>query len=245
VKRLGSLLLCLWCFGLSAQEALPPKPVKYFNDYANVVPPDSARQLNERLASFERESSSQLLVAVFSKLPSASSLEDFTVRTANFWKVGQKEKNNGAVLFVFIQDRKLRIEVGYGLEGVLPDAICKRIIAETITPHFRKGNHAEGLAAGVEAMIAAAKGEYKGSGISSWIFILVLGVMILGFVLIAREVLRTLTRARAMLFSSQGARVFDNSSPWSWSSDGGNSSGGSGFSGGGGSFGGGGASGSW
>ncbi|NDF00675.1 MAG: TPM domain-containing protein, partial [Verrucomicrobia bacterium] len=164
MKHLGLLLLFLWSFALPAEEALPPRPDRYFNDYAHVVPETKAKELNERLATFERDTSSQIVVAVFAKVPSATSLEDFTVRTAKAWQVGQKDKRNGAILFVFVQDRKLRIEVGYGLEGVLPDVICKRIISDTIAPYFRSGDYAGGLTAGVDAMLTAAKGEYKGNG---------------------------------------------------------------------------------
>src|SRR6185295_19769827 len=80
------------------------------------------------------------------------------------WGVGQKGKNNGAVLFIFIQDRKMFLQVNYGLEGVLPDALCKRIIADEITPRFRQQDFNGGVRAGVDAIIAAAKGEYKGTG---------------------------------------------------------------------------------
>ncbi len=255
MKRLGLLLLCLWCFAAPAAETLPPRPDKYFNDYAHVVPTATTRQLNEKLAAFERETSSQIVVAVFPKMESQSSVEDFTVRAAKSWQVGQKDKRNGAVLFVFVQDRKLRIEVGYGLEGVLPDAICKRIISDTITPHFRTGDYAGGLAAGVDAMIAATKGEYKGTGKTaaeqsdgSASFV-ALGGIALFFILFISAIVRA---SRGTVYSRRGYRRSSNAWGWNWgggssggSSWGGGSSGGSGFSGGGGDFGGGGASGSW
>ena len=103
-------------------------------------------------------------MAVFQKMESASSIEDYTVRVAQAWEVGQKDKKNGAVLFVFVQDRKMFIQVGYGLEGALPDAMCKRIIEDEIKPHFRNNDFDGGLSAGVAAILAATKGEYKGSG---------------------------------------------------------------------------------
>ena len=104
------------------------------------------------------------MVAVFPKMQSDSSIEDYTVRVARSWQVGQKNKNNGAVLFVFVQDHKMFLQVGYGLEGVLPDALCKRIIDEQITPRFKAGDFDGGLTAGVQAILAATKGEYKGTG---------------------------------------------------------------------------------
>ena len=120
--------------------------------------------MNQTLEDFERQSSDQIVVAVFPKMQSDSSIEDYTVRVARSWQVGQKNKNNGAVLFVFVQDHKMFLQVGYGLEGVLPDALCKRIIDEQITPRFKAGDFDGGLTAGVQAVLAAAKGEYKGTG---------------------------------------------------------------------------------
>ena len=104
------------------------------------------------------------MVAVFPKMESDSSIEDYSVRVARSWQVGQKNKDNGAVLFVFVQEHKMFLQVGYGLEGVLPDALCKRIIAEQIAPRFKAGDFDSGLAAGVQAILAATKGEYKGKG---------------------------------------------------------------------------------
>ncbi len=258
MKRFGIIVYVFWCLWLHAAEVIPPKPEQYFNDYAGVVPTPTARQLNEKLATFERDTSSQIVVAVFSKMESRSSLEDYTIRIAKSWQVGQKDKRNGAVLFVFINERKLRIEVGYGLEGVLPDAICKRIISDTITPRFRSGDYAGGLAAGVDAMIAAAKGEYKGTGrtvaeqgggLPSWVGPLFFIVFLLFLLLFLSAFIRA---ARGAVYSGRGYR---RSSSWSWGaggfssgsswSGGSSSGGGSSFSGGGGDFGGGGASGSW
>jgi uncharacterized protein len=147
-----------------ASEVIPKSPDKYFNDYAHVVSRSVAEQLNQKLDQFERDTSNQILVVIYPKMQSDSSLEDYTVRIAQAWKVGQKVKKNGAVLFVFIQNHKLRIEVGYGLEGALPDALCKRIIDNEITPHFKRGDFNGGLTAGVDAIMAATKGEYKGTG---------------------------------------------------------------------------------
>lgn len=141
-----------------ADVAVPPPPEHYFNDQANFVAEDVARRLDETLRRFDEETSSQVVVAVFPKLPSPS-LEDFTARTAQAWRVGRKDLDNGAVLFVFAQDRKLRLEVGYGLEDRIPDAVAKRIIEDVIVPRFRSGDPAGGLSAGVDAILAAARGK--------------------------------------------------------------------------------------
>ena len=98
-------------------------------------------------------------MAVFPDLPSPS-LEDFTNRTAESWRVGRKDWDNGAVFFVFVNDRKMRIETGYGLEGALPDILAARILDEQVVPRFRKGDFAGGLEAGIDGILAATRGEY-------------------------------------------------------------------------------------
>jgi len=146
----------------AAEPPLPAAPAHYFNDYAGVVSAEVAARLEQKLRGFDEQTSSQIVVAVFPELPSPS-LEDFTVRTAQAWRVGRKKLDNGAVLFVFVKDRKLRIETGYGLEGALPDATAHRIIDETIVPAFRGGDYGRGIEAGVDAMMAATRGEYTAS----------------------------------------------------------------------------------
>jgi uncharacterized protein len=252
VRRLCAILVLLFGFRLFAGEVIPPPPAAYFNDYAHAVSAGTAAQLNQTLEDFERQSSDQIVVAVFPKMQSDSSIEDYTVRVARSWQAGQKGKNNGAVLFVFVQDHKMFLQVGYGLEGVLPDALCKRIIDEQITPRFKAGDFDGGLTAGVRAVIAATKGEYKGTGAtvsdrrplhgSSSPF-LVFGFIVLIVIIVF------FARGSGMFFpwlllSSSGSSRGWGGGGFS-SGGGGFSGGGGGFSGGGGSFGGGGAGGSW
>lgn len=160
--------LVLFCFLLAvpcrAAEVIPPVPAKYFNDYANVVSQTDADQFNQQLVQFERDTSNQIVVAVYPKMQSDSDIADYTFRVKESWHVGQKAINNGAVLFAFIQDHKLFIQVNYGLEGALPDATCKQIIDQEIAPHFKSNDYAGGLRAGINAILAATKGEYKGNG---------------------------------------------------------------------------------
>jgi uncharacterized protein len=260
VRRLCAILVLVFGFRLFADEVIPPPPAAYFNDYAHVVSAGTAAQLNRTLEDFERQSSDQILVAIFPKMQSDSSIEDYTVRVARSWQAGQKRKNNGAVLFVFVQDHKMFLEVGYGLEGVLPDALGKRIIDGQITPRFKAGDFDGGLTAGVQAVIAAAKGEYKGTGTTvaerrhgvyanhggdvmiPIIFLIIAVVIILS--------LRSLGyQARGIQYWGGGWTGGSSSGGWFSSGSGfgggGFSGGGGGFSGGGGSFGGGGAGGSW
>jgi uncharacterized protein len=245
MNRLWAIVSLIWCCCASASEVIPPAPTHYFNDYASVVSPATANRLNKTLEDFERDTSSQIIVAVFPKMQTDSSIDDYTVRVARAWKVGQKDKNNGAVLFVFVQDHKMFIQVGYGLEGALPDGLCKRIIDQEITPRFKQGDFDGGLSAGVAAMIAATKGEYKGTGrtvnngqggsssISGGAFITIV-ILIFALVIIL-NIFRGSGRGGGWLIIGGGGGG-------GWSGGGG---GGGGFSGGGGSFGGGGAGGSW
>jgi len=173
-------------------------------------------------------------------MESDSSIDDYTVRVKRAWKVGQQGKDNGVVLFVFVQDRKMYIQVGYGLEGALPDALCKRIIDDEITPRFNNTDYDGGLSAGVAAMLAATKGEYKGTGrtvnqnrgngggssLGNYWFVFIIILVILSF--IGR-------RSR-----SGGGWIISSGGYGGWGGGGGG-----GFSGGGGGSGGGGAGGSW
>lgn len=257
MKYLRAIFLLLAsCFTAVAAEVIPPAPPYYFNDYAHVVSSQTASQLNQSLESFERETSDQILVAIYPKMQSDSSIEDYTVRVAREWRVGQKLKNNGAVLFVFIQDHKMFLQVGYGLEGALPDALAKRIIDEQIAPRFKAGDYAGGLSAGVQGILGAVKGEYRGTGLTvtesrrrtsnsvgQFGGLVVLGLFALIFILsIARS------SRHGWYYSSGGWGGGGWGGGWGGggsSGGGGFSGGGGGFSGGGGSFGGGGAGGSW
>ncbi|MBV9672557.1 MAG: TPM domain-containing protein [Verrucomicrobia bacterium] len=149
---------------LAGQITLPPAPPRYFNDFANIVSGETAQRLNQRLADFERQTSNQIVVVVYPKLPEGVALDDYAQQVFRAWKVGQKERDNGAILFVFVNDRKLRIQTGRGLEGALPDIICKRIISDEVAPRFRTGDYDGGLTAAVDSMISATKGEYQGNG---------------------------------------------------------------------------------
>src|SRR4029453_7096223 len=133
-------------------------------DRASILRLGQPEELNAKLEQFEKDTSNQILVWIDNKLPEGFTLEDFTVRAGQKWGAGQKQEDNGAILFVFVDDRKVRIEVGYGLEGALPDVTAKRIIDGEIVPRFRSGDYPGGVEAGVNAMMAAIKGENRGTG---------------------------------------------------------------------------------
>lgn len=224
-----------------ASEVIPPAPAHYFNDYAGAVSSGTAADLDAQLTQFERDTSNQIVVAIYPQMQSDSSIEDYTVRVAQSWGVGQKDRKNGAVLFVFTQERQIYIQVGYGLEGALPDATCHQIIENEIKPYFRAGNYDDGVRAGITAIIQATRGEYKGSGETAGdsisqnhalLFRLALFAALLAFSWWS-------SRRRARLYGSSGSSM-----AW-FGGFGRGGGGGGGFSGGGGSFGGGGAGGSW
>ena len=230
-----------------AAEVIPPKPDRYFNDYAGVISKSAALRFNEELARFERETSDQVVVAIFPKMQSDSDVADYAQRVAQSWEVGQKGRRNGVVLFAFIQDRKISIQVGYGLEGILPDIVAYDIRANHISPYFKRGEYEQGLAVGINLIFKAIRGEYKGSGktvaeenrggggSSIWFFIIFLIALIV--------ISRIMRRLGGYGYSSgRGGPIFF---PPGGGGGGWSSGGGGGFSGGGGSFGGGGAGSSW
>src|ERR1700694_779276 len=116
---------------------IPPKPANYVTDNAHVLDAARAAALNEKLAQFERDTSNQILVYVDSKLPPGSTIEQMGSEAMHQWGVGQKGKDNGAVLFLFADDRKMRIEVGYGLEAALTDAKSREITSTIIKPRVK------------------------------------------------------------------------------------------------------------
>lgn len=256
------LLLPAWGRPASAAEVIPPSPAPhYIVDRAGVLSSAALADLDRQLEEFERATTNQLVVALYPKMQSADDIAAYAVRVAQAWQIGQKKKDNGLLLLVFVQDHKLTIQVGYGLEGALPDATAKMIIEEEIKPHFKAGDYDGGIRAGVQAIIAATKYEYKGRGqvhgestnptgftiCMCSFFALMFFLIIVGN--IAGMFRGTLYTARRRSFwwnllwilSTFSTNRGGSSGGGGWS---GGSSGG-GFSGGGGSFGGGGASGSW
>jgi uncharacterized protein len=247
--------LAFFLMPLCGAEVIPPPPKAWFNDRAGVVKPEIAQRLNALLEQFERDTSNQILVVVEPKMQSDSSIEDYTVRVAEAWKVGQKKRDNGAILFVFIQDRKMYIQVGYGLEGALPDFLAHRIIELDIKPRFKIGDYTGGLEAGVYAILSAVSAEYKGTGQTAregllgkeqggggWFSAL--------FILALLFFLFWLASRSGGGSGGNGSRGYTGTGPINygyggWGRGGGRNWGGGGFGGGGGRFGGGGAGGSW
>jgi len=162
-KLRTSLLACLAVlfFSILSAYALNVPALKdRVNDYAHLLSPATVSQLDNALGYFEQKESTQIVVLTVPTL-AGDSLEDFSIRVAEKWKIGQKGLDNGAILLIAKKERKLRIEVGYGLEGKLTDLVSGRIIRNVILPWFKQGNFDQGVLEGVGAMMAAVKGEFS------------------------------------------------------------------------------------
>src|SRR5438552_2923755 len=162
------VLALLLCAAAVAQAALPiPKaPGGRINDYAGVLSAEDRARLEAKLRAREQGSSNQVVVAIVRSLE-GESLEDFSIRLAQAWRIGQKGLDNGVIFLVFLDDRKMRIEVGYGLEATLTDAIAASIIRTVVAPRFREGRIADGVSAGIDAIDRAIAGTYRTAAPSS------------------------------------------------------------------------------
>jgi uncharacterized protein len=256
--RIRSLAASIAVLALTAVAAapassaleIPEAPSGRVNDYAGVLNPADRGQIEAKLASYERESTTQVVVATFRSLE-GEDVDDFTNRLFERWRLGQKDRNNGVLLAVFLADRRARIEVGYGLEARLTDALASRILHDELAPHFRKGDYGRGIDATVEAIVAATRGEYQPkprhrsrSGLLPFAFVI---LVLFGFLL--SGIHRSLKGGPRGRPRPPNAGPFHPGGYWGggWSGGGGGfyGGGGGGFSGGGGLSGGGGASGSW
>ncbi len=159
IRLTTALLLIL--FIPPAVSARPvPELTGRVNDYAGMLAPATVKQLETVLADLEESDSTQIVVLTITSLD-GDSLENFSLRVVEDWQIGRQDLDNGALLLIARDDRKLRIEVGYGLEGSLTDLVAGQIIRNVITPQFRLGNFDQGVIDGVGAMIAAVRGEFQ------------------------------------------------------------------------------------
>ena len=261
LKLLFASVLLFVSFITSAQN-IParPNPPRLVNDFAGVLSPSEVQQLEQQLIAYDDSTSNQVAIVLVKTLNDYP-IEEYALKLFREWGVGNKRTNNGVVIIAAIDDRKIRIEVGYGLEGAIPDITANHIIQNDIAPNFRSGDYYEGLSKASNSIIKAAAGEYtapanyrkkKGSG-----SILPFGFLI--FIVIMVVIFGGNNRGGGGGFMSRrgsgwlgpfilGSMLGRGSSGSSWGGGGGGWSGGGGggFGGfGGGSSGGGGASGSW
>lgn len=236
IRRLILLLLIvLLPFEAAALDV--PSLSGSVNDRAGLLAPETVVKLERFLRGFEQSDSTQIVVLTIPTLE-GEAVDAYALKVVEGWGIGQKGKDNGALLLIAKEERKMRIEVGYGLEGTLTDLLAGRIIDNEIAPRFRAGDFEGGIIAGVAAMAEAVRGEYQGTGrtarkkkrnpLGSLGLLLFLGpgLMFLGGG----------RRNRRSRYYRHGGF---------WMGGGGGGFGGGGFSGGGGGFGGGGASGGW
>ncbi|MFA5516435.1 MAG: TPM domain-containing protein [Desulfuromonadales bacterium] len=235
---LNILFATILLLPLCAAAVEIPAARGYVNDRADILAPATERKLEQFLRGFEQSDSTQIVVLTVPSLE-GEPVEAYAIQAAQAWGIGQKGKDNGALLLIARDERKIRIEVGYGLEGRLTDLLAGRIVDYEISPRFRAGDFDSGVLAGVQAMAEAVRGEYQGAGRTSrrdgerspW------GLLAL-LLFLGPGLLR--------LSGGRGAHRrggFYVGGPFG--GRGGGFGGGGGFSGGGGGFGGGGASGGW
>ncbi len=146
---------------LQAQNVLPPSAADgYVTDRAGLLSGSEEQALEQKLAAYDRESSTQIVVVILRTLGGAA-IDQYAVELGQSWGVGQKGQDNGMVVLVAIEDRRVFIATGYGVEGSVPDIVAGQIIRETITPQFRRGNYFRGLALATDALIETTRGEFQ------------------------------------------------------------------------------------
>jgi uncharacterized protein len=249
--------LCLQLFGAAAlaDKAFPPPPRNYIYDEPHLLSANETQEISAYLSNQDQKTGNQVLVAIFNSTD-GEDFVDYTNRLFKTWNPGQKGKDNGVLLALFIKEKKSRIEVGYGLEPLLTDALTKRIMITVLKPDFQQAQYAQGIYKTVQAIHAVITDPataqkmvqaQKGEPLPSWIFIILFGGIFGFFYLWDRFFPNTYTlgsqrstRNRSPWDSGFGGGGFGGGGGW-----GSGSGGGGGFSGGGGSSGGGGASGDW
>jgi len=247
----GMILALLLAVPAQAQQF--PKLTGRVTDAANIIPADVEARIDGKLAALETQSQRQLVVATIPDLQGYD-IADYGYQLGRKWGIGDKQRNDGALLIVAPSERKLRIEVGYGMEGIITDGLSSLIINQTIVPRFKAGDMPGGIEAGADALIAqmtlpedqaraiAAQANNPPEPefpIEAIVFIL---FILFFFVL---PIIRSVRRGGRGYRGASGPIVWIPSGGSSWGSGSGGGFGGGGFSGGGGSFGGGGSSGSW
>jgi len=200
-RWLSFFLLCLLPFtqlpvAVAAEEVAVPALTARVTDLTGTLTAEQKSTLEARLQALETQKGSQLAVLLV-PTTQPETIEQYSIRVVDQWKLGRKKVDDGVLLLIAKDDRKLRIEVGYGLEGALPDVIAKRIIAEDITPHFKQGDFYGGIVAGITRIDAVIQGEElpspqqknNGTSIESYLFFLVFFALISGSIL--RRILGT------------------------------------------------------
>jgi len=258
MKRTYYIFIILLLIAGTSLSALDVPQLKgYVNDYAGVLSSSEEQQISQLFANMQKTTSAQGALLIVPTLD-GETIESFSLKVAEKWKLGQSDKDNGLLILLAMNEKKVRIEVGYGLEGLITDAKSGYIIREFIIPEFKKGNFANGLYQGVSAVSAvigstsditeekaASSGSQKSSRSSGIPFNFIFFIGIILFSSLARRGRRRGGFFQALFLGSMLGSASRRNSSFRGSSFGGGGFGGGGFSGGGGGFGGGGASGGW
>ncbi len=266
MKKLLFLLYIIAIPAFAIEFPEKPNPPRLVNDFAGLLSANEDRQLENKLVAFNDSTSIQIAVITITTLDGYD-ISDYAFKLAQQWGIGQKGSSNGVLLLISKEERKMFIATGYGMEGIMPDVICSRIIRDDITPDFKRQQYFEGIDKGTTQMMLLAKGEYKGTGSKKGqkeFPLIGFGVVFLVIFLVIVSRVRS-TRSYALLnnvpfwvaWQLLNAAASRQKGQWNdfnrgggffggGGFGGGGSSGGGGFGGfGGGSFGGGGAGGSW
>jgi len=238
-------------------EDFPPQSKRIVTDYTNTLSASELQSLEDKLTAFNDSTSSQVAIVIMASVGNYD-IADYAVQLYNRWGIGQKDKNNGVLLLVAKEDRKVWITTGYGMEGVFPDALVKRVVNNDILPNFKQGDYYEGLDQAVNSIMSIVKGEYTADNSNRkkekvpWFGILL--AIFVFFIIVISRIGSTRNYARRnnlgfwAAWALMNAAMNRNRSRGSWGgfSSGSGGFGGGGFGGfGGGMSGGGGAGGSW
>jgi len=225
---------------------MKPHPPTLVNDYTKTLTTDQQEALEKKLVAFDDSTSTQIAVIIIPSLEGAE-ISDYAVKLGRSWGIGGADYNNGVVFLIAVDDKKINISTGYGVEGALPDVTCSHIIQNVVRPNFKGKDYYRGIDEGTDAIIKAVKGEYqtprkkdRGVSASRVIMLLIIIIILLSFF--------SGGGGGGSYMSRRGFRRYGGPMIWPTGGFGGSSgsSGGGGFGGfGGGSFGGGGASGGW
>jgi uncharacterized protein len=238
-----ALVIAVCTSSVAAQIKLPELKQRV-NDFTNTLGFQEWQEIDRLLKSYEDTTSTQVVVLMVNSLE-GESIEEYANKTFALNKIGQAKKDNGVLLVIAKQDHKVRIEVGYGLEGALTDAVSSQIIRNEITPFFKAENYFGGIVTGVDAIIRTTKGEYQADSRGKKAPAVSMGLVFLAIMFGIFVLLPMLASRRRSVIGSGGNRYYSGWGYGGGSFGGFGGGGGGGFSGGGGMSGGGGASGSW
>lgn len=184
-------LCAVFGFALNANAQEIPTPNGFVSDQAGVISASQEQILENTLAQYETETSNEIAILTLQSLEDGS-IEDFAVRVFEEWRIGKEGQDNGALILLSVDDRETRIEVGYGLEGVLTDGATRLILERSVSPYFAVGNYDQGFSEGVNAVILEIGDEFSGDAIQntgseefqlpSWVTIAIIAFIIFSLV---------------------------------------------------------------